>query len=582
MERLPSEQDLTLLSSLRHRNRSSSRKTSKRRNEQKEDKALGDRRRHHHRRRRSDDSGRKSKRRSQSNSSSSSSHSSLSLKVRSKKHRRRRESSNSGDRDSVSPRRRHKSRKRSRSNDRDDLRMDDQVGCVSDQNPKRRRRRRDSNRSGMTSRRSPRRDDRVGRYDYDVDSPRHRGDGYRRRRRQEEDERRDQLQRYGDRRRRSSSLLSCRRQRDRRGRRDEHRFYRRRRSYSWSGDRHHLRDDPYECHRQDQRRRRREQNLHRQDPPQHGVRAAGVVSDDDDPDDTLSNLKHGPGKDMHTSDRGNESNTAKKNRQSSPSKHDDSVGHYNGSRGSVIAERYRVVAEVGIGTFGRVLECKDLTGRHTDVVAIKVVRNVKRYHESAVIEADIIRNINRQGGRGTSHCVIMYEAFSFRGHFCMVFESLGPSLYDYLKQRDYKPFPVECVRHFAKQLLETLEFLHSLKVIHTDLKLENLLLLSDREVCYCGGQMIPEQTYIKVIDFGGATYDHEKKSAIVNTRQYRAPEVILGCGWSMPSDLWSLGKGNHSDYGVFMRRSVASFDWDTDLFFPSLICRMHLGRAVSR
>jgi len=44
-----------------------------------------------------------------------------------------------------------------------------------------------------------------------------------------------------------------------------------------------------------------------------------------------------------------------------------------------------------------------------------------------------------------------------------------------------------------------------------------------------------------VIDFGGATYDTDHKSSIVNTRQYRAPEVILGLGWSMPSDCWSIG-----------------------------------------
>ena len=46
---------------------------------------------------------------------------------------------------------------------------------------------------------------------------------------------------------------------------------------------------------------------------------------------------------------------------------------------------------------------------------------------------------------------------------------------------------------------------------------------------------------VAVIDFGGATYDWERKSSLVNTRQYRAPEVILGLGWSMPSDIWSLG-----------------------------------------
>jgi serine/threonine protein kinase len=44
---------------------------------------------------------------------------------------------------------------------------------------------------------------------------------------------------------------------------------------------------------------------------------------------------------------------------------------------------------------------------------------------------------------------------------------------------------------------------------------------------------------VTVIDFGGATYDNEKKSSIVNTRQYRGPEVTLELGWSYPSDIWS-------------------------------------------
>lgn len=75
----------------------------------------------------------------------------------------------------------------------------------------------------------------------------------------------------------------------------------------------------------------------------------------------------------------------------------------------------------------------------------------------------------------------------------------------------------------------------------TLLQPENILLLNGRQVPQRGGYSIPESTRIKVIDFGGATYDNEKKSSIVNTRQYRAPEVILSVGWSMPSDLWSIG-----------------------------------------
>lgn len=45
-----------------------------------------------------------------------------------------------------------------------------------------------------------------------------------------------------------------------------------------------------------------------------------------------------------------------------------------------------------------------------------------------------------------------------------------------------------------------------------------------------------------MIDFGGATYERrEKKTSIINTRQYRSPEVTLGLGWGIPSDIWSLG-----------------------------------------
>lgn len=48
--------------------------------------------------------------------------------------------------------------------------------------------------------------------------------------------------------------------------------------------------------------------------------------------------------------------------------------------------------------------------------------------------------------------------------------------------------------------------------------------------------------FILVIDFGGATYDNdEDKATIINTRQYRGPEVSLKLGWSFPSDIWSIG-----------------------------------------
>lgn len=52
----------------------------------------------------------------------------------------------------------------------------------------------------------------------------------------------------------------------------------------------------------------------------------------------------------------------------------------------------------------------------------------------------------------------------------------------------------------------------------------------------------PLNDSIKLIDYGGATFDYSLHSHLINTRQYRAPEVILGCcEWANSSDLWSLG-----------------------------------------
>ncbi|GAB5031960.1 cmgc clk protein kinase [Nannochloropsis oceanica] len=236
---------------------------------------------------------------------------------------------------------------------------------------------------------------------------------------------------------------------------------------------------------------------------------------------------------------------------------DDSVGHYQGKPGDVIQGRYVVEKDVGMGTFGRVVQCLDRKrGRK---VALKVVRNIKRYTESAQIEADILVDVNSRGGRGMTHCVQLFRDFVFEEHCCLVFERLGVSLYDFLKAHNYRPYPLyPHVRDFARQLLESLEFLHGMQLIHTDLKPENIL-LCDNAVVAKGGEVareggteegrskkrvmeVPASTQVKVIDFGGATYDDDaRKSTTINTRQYRGPEVILEVGWSYPSDLWSAG-----------------------------------------
>eukprot|EP00803_Ostreobium_quekettii_P004479 evm.model.scf_2131.2 EVM.evm.TU.scf_2131.2 scf_2131:12058-12868(+) len=52
---------------------------------------------------------------------------------------------------------------------------------------------------------------------------------------------------------------------------------------------------------------------------------------------------------------------------------------------------------------------------------------------------------------------------------------------------------------------------------------------------------MPSSKGLFVIDFGSATFEDQYHSGLVSTRHYRAPEVILGLGWSYPCDMWSVG-----------------------------------------
>ncbi len=99
--------------------------------------------------------------------------------------------------------------------------------------------------------------------------------------------------------------------------------------------------------------------------------------------------------------------------------------------------------------------------------------------------------------------------------------------------------------------------LHDLNLIHTDLKPENILLCDSAYQTFTYNRKIPSSsqtvsrqagqrkvlldTEIRLIDFGSATFQDEYHSSVVSTRHYRAPEIILGLGWSFPCDIWSIG-----------------------------------------
>ncbi|XP_039124858.1 serine/threonine-protein kinase AFC2 isoform X1 [Dioscorea cayenensis subsp. rotundata] len=236
---------------------------------------------------------------------------------------------------------------------------------------------------------------------------------------------------------------------------------------------------------------------------------------------------------------------------SPPWREDDKDGHYMFALGENLTSRYKIHSKMGEGTFGQVLECWDRERR--EMVAIKIVRGIKKYREAAMIEIDMLQQLGKHDKNG-ARCVQIRNWFDYRNHICIVFEKLGPSLYDFLRKNNYRPFPIDLVRELGRQLLECVAFMHDLRLIHTDLKPENILLVSSEYIKVPDykvssrspkdgsySKRLPKSSAIKVIDFGSTTYDHQDHTYIVSTRHYRAPEVILGLGWSYPCDIWSVG-----------------------------------------
>ncbi|KAJ6330466.1 hypothetical protein OIU76_009133 [Salix suchowensis] len=236
---------------------------------------------------------------------------------------------------------------------------------------------------------------------------------------------------------------------------------------------------------------------------------------------------------------------------SPPWRPDDKDGHYVFSIGENLTPRYRILSKMGEGTFGQVLECFD--NEKKEGVAIKIVRSIHKYREAAMIEIDVLQRLARHDF-GSTRCVQIRNWFDYRNHICIVFEKLGPSLYDFLRKNSYRSFPIDLVRELGRQLLESVAFMHDLHLIHTDLKPENILLVSSEYIKVPDYKFLsrstkdgsyfknlPKSSAIKLIDFGSTTFEHQDHNYVVSTRHYRAPEVILGLGWNYPCDIWSVG-----------------------------------------
>ncbi|WWC72595.1 uncharacterized protein I206_106557 [Kwoniella pini CBS 10737] len=224
---------------------------------------------------------------------------------------------------------------------------------------------------------------------------------------------------------------------------------------------------------------------------------------------------------------------------------DDAEGHYIVKPDDVIGGRYKIVRLLGQGTFGKVVEARHIETRRK--VAIKVIRAVQKYRDASKIEIRVLETLKKNDPRNDNKCIHLDECFDFRNHPCLVSELYGMSVFDFLKQNNFQPFPEKHIQDFARSLLRSVAFLHTLKLVHTDLKPENILLCSNESRLQgprtknSKAKSILRNTEIRLIDFGSATFETEYHSSVVSTRHYRAPEIILGLPWSYPCDMFSIG-----------------------------------------
>ncbi|XP_022748211.1 dual specificity tyrosine-phosphorylation-regulated kinase 4-like [Durio zibethinus] len=198
---------------------------------------------------------------------------------------------------------------------------------------------------------------------------------------------------------------------------------------------------------------------------------------------------------------------------------------------TVIAGRYYVTEYIGSAAFSKVVQAHDLL-MGIDV-CLKIIKNDKDFFDQSLDEIKLLKLVNKYDPRDEHHILRLYDYFYHQEHLFIVCELLQANLYEFQKFNQESGgeayFTLSRLQLITRQCLEALEYLHDLGIIHCDLKPENILIKSYR------------RCEIKIIDLGSSCFVTDNLCLYVQSRSYRAPEVILGLPYDQKIDLWSLG-----------------------------------------
>ncbi|XP_061418689.1 SRSF protein kinase 2 isoform X2 [Lethenteron reissneri] len=159
-------------------------------------------------------------------------------------------------------------------------------------------------------------------------------------------------------------------------------------------------------------------------------------------------------------------------------------GYHPVKIGDLFNGRYHVVRKLGWGHFSTVWLCWDMQVKW--FVALKVVKSAPHYTETALDEIKLLKCVRDGDPKDPNRekVVQLVDDFKVSGvnglHVCMVFEVLGHQLLKWIIKSNYKGLPLPCVKSIIQQVLQGLDYLHTkCKIIHTDIKPENILLCVD-------------------------------------------------------------------------------------------------------
>ncbi|KAL3837906.1 hypothetical protein ACJIZ3_022497 [Penstemon smallii] len=212
-------------------------------------------------------------------------------------------------------------------------------------------------------------------------------------------------------------------------------------------------------------------------------------------------------------------------------------------------EDFEIIKPISRGAFGRVfLAKKRATG---DLFAIKVLKKAdmirKNAVESILAERDILISLRNP------FVVRFYYSFTCRENLYLVMEYLnGGDLFSLL--RNLGCLEEDMARIYIAEVVLALEYLHSLNVIHRDLKPDNLLIGPDGHIKLTDFGLSKVGLISCTDDLSGPSAilkddkpkaagegEQRKKHSVVGTPDYLAPEILLGMGHGATADWWSVG-----------------------------------------